>query len=93
MKLMTCPVNGPRSISEFAYGGELREMPDPATASDAVWADYVFNRNSLPGVKHEWWCHTPSGVWFIAVRDTSTDTITRTFLYEPRCLLQPERAA
>ena len=46
---MTCPVNGPRVISEFAYGGELRTMPDPATASDVVWADYVFNRNSVPG--------------------------------------------
>ena len=75
MKLMTCPVNGPRVISEFAYGGELRTMPDPAAASDAVWADYVFNRNSVPAVKQEWWCHTPSGVWFIAERDTATDTI------------------
>ena len=44
MKLMTCPINGPRSISEFAYGGEMREMPDPAAVSDEAWADYVFNR-------------------------------------------------
>jgi len=93
MKIMTCPINGPRAISEFAYGGEVRQMPDPSATSDAAWADYVFNRNSLPGVKQEWWCHTPSGVWFIAERDTSTDTIQRTFLYEPRILLQPERAA
>jgi sarcosine oxidase subunit delta len=81
MKLMTCPINGPRVITEFAYGGEVRSMPDPEKADDAAWADYVFNRNSLPAVKAEWWCHTPSGVWFIAERDTATDTILRTSLY------------
>jgi sarcosine oxidase subunit delta len=78
---MTCPINGARAISEFAYGGELRAEPDPDGADDAVWADYVFNRNSLPSVKQEWWCHTPSGVWFIAERDTATDSIQRTYLY------------
>ena len=38
-------------ISEFAYGGEVRPMPDPATATDDDWADYVFNRNGAPGVQ------------------------------------------
>jgi sarcosine oxidase, subunit delta len=83
MKLMTCPINGRRAISEFACGGELREMPDPGKASDQAWADYVFNRSSVPGVKKEWWCHTASGVWFIAERDTTSDTILRTYLYSP----------
>ena len=90
---MSCPINGRRAISEFAYGGELRQMPDPATASDQVWADYVFNRSGVPGVKKEWWCHTPSGVWFIAERDTTTDTILRTYLYGPAALARPESAA
>lgn len=93
MKLMTCPVNGPRAISEFAYGGELREAPDPDTASDAVWTDYVFNRNGAPGIRKEWWCHTPSGVWFIAERDTRTDTIHRTYLYLPERQSQQGQAA
>ncbi|HEY1874314.1 MAG TPA: sarcosine oxidase subunit delta [Steroidobacteraceae bacterium] len=92
MKLMTCPINGRRAISEFAYGGELREMPDPAAASDQAWADYVFNRSGVPGVKQEWWCHTPSGVWFIAERDTMTDTILRTYLYQSPAA-RPEPAA
>jgi len=82
MKLMTCPINGARAISEFAYGGELRVMPDPKRASDAQWADYVFNRDCRPAVKLEWWCHTPSGVWFIAQRDTASDTILSTYLYQ-----------
>jgi sarcosine oxidase subunit delta len=80
MKLLTCPLNGPRPISEFVYGGEVRPMPDPDTCSDAEWSDYVFNRSGVAGVKREWWCHAPSGVWFLAERDTTTDTIRRTFL-------------
>jgi len=83
MKILTCPVNGPRPLSEFSYGGELREMPDPASASDELWADYVFNRSSVPGVKLEWWCHTPSGVWFLAERDSGSDLVSRTFMYAP----------
>ncbi len=79
---MTCPVNGARAISEFAYAGELRAIPDAATASDADWADFVFNRNGVAAVKKEWWCHTPSGVWFIAERDTANDQVLRTYLYE-----------
>lgn len=81
MKILTCPINGPRPVSEFVCGGELRQAPDPAQATDAEWTDYVFNRNSVPGVKREWWCHTASGVWFIAERDTESDSVLRTFLY------------
>lgn len=81
MKLIPCPVNGERPVSEFACWGEVRPMPDPQTADDVVWADYVFHRNSVPTVKQEWWCHTPSNTWFIAERNTQTDEILRTFLY------------
>ena len=81
MKIMPCPLNGPRPIQEFQYGGELRDMPDPLQASDDQWADYVFNRSGEPGVKPEWWYHVPSGTWFIAERDNVTDEILRTYLY------------
>jgi sarcosine oxidase subunit delta len=80
MKLMPCPVNGPRPVSEFQYGGELRDAPDPAACTDALWAEYVFNRNGSPGVKREWWCHIPSNCWFIAERDTAADRVLRTWL-------------
>lgn len=82
MKILTCPINGPRPITEFTYGGEYRPMPDPHTASDAAWADYVFNRNGGPGMKWEWWCHTPSTTWFIAERDTVRDVVMRSFLFD-----------
>jgi sarcosine oxidase subunit delta len=81
MKLMTCPINGTRSISEFVYGGEYREMPDPNTADDMTWAAYVFYRDNVPGIKKEWWCHAPSNTWFIAERNTLTDEVIQTYLY------------
>jgi sarcosine oxidase subunit delta len=79
MKLMTCPLNGPRNISEFACGGELIEGADPRTLSDEAWADLVFLSNNTAGVVREWWCHVPSSYWFIAERNTLTDEIVRTY--------------
>ncbi len=86
MKLMTCPVNGTRPVSEFVCWGEHREMPHSAmphsaSVTDDAWADYVFNRSGAPGVKREWWCHVPSGIWFIAERDTLADRVLRTYLW------------
>ncbi len=78
---MPCPINGPRPIAEFVYGGEVRDMPDPQTCTDAQWADYVFNRSGIPDVKKEWWYHTPSGTWFVAERDVSQDRVLRTYLW------------
>ena len=68
MKILRCPINGPRPVSEFFYWGEIRAMPDPDTATDDQWADYVFNRNGAPGIKKEWWYHMPSGVWRVVCR-------------------------
>jgi sarcosine oxidase subunit delta len=81
VKVLNCPINGTRSIQEFAYGGEYREMPDPDTATDAEWTDYVYNRGGGPGVQREWWNHIASGTWFIAERDNETDDIKKTYLY------------
>ena len=79
MKIMTCPLNGPRNISEFAWGGEVKAMPDPMTCSDDEWAEYVFLENNTAGVVREWWCHLPTSYWFIAERNTLTDEILRTY--------------
>ncbi|MEI8610312.1 sarcosine oxidase subunit delta [Enterovibrio sp. Hal110] len=38
---MPCPLNGPRNISEFVYGGEVKAMPDHKNCSDKAWAEYV----------------------------------------------------
>lgn len=79
MKQMRCPLNGVRPVSEFAYGGEVRAMPDPDTCSDDDWTAYVFNRSGIPAVKREWWCHIASGYWFIAERDTARDIVIGTY--------------
>jgi sarcosine oxidase subunit delta len=79
MKILNCPLNGPRNISEFAWGGEVKDMPDPARCSDADWADYVFIENNTAGVIREWWCHVPTSFWFIAERNTVTDEVIRTY--------------
>lgn len=79
MKIMTCPLNGPRNIAEFVYGGEVVAMPDPNGSTDVEWADYVFLEENRAGVVREWWCHAPTSFWFIAERDTVRDEILRTY--------------
>ncbi len=82
MKILTCPVNGPRPIQEFSYGGEVRAMPDPKGADDEEWADYIFNRSGEPGIQREWWYHIASSTWFVAEHDTLSDEFIRTYLWE-----------
>jgi len=81
MKLLNCPMNGVRPLSEFLFGGEYREMPNPDTSSDLEWASYVHYRNNAPCIKKEWWYHSPSGTWFIAERNTLSDEVLATYLY------------
>jgi len=56
-------------------------MPDPNAVTDEGWAEYVFFRDGVAGIKKEWWYHVPSGVWFIAERDTAADIVLRTYLF------------
>jgi sarcosine oxidase subunit delta len=79
MKLLTCPLNGPRNISEFTYGGEYHPMPDPNTADSRAWAEHVFFHDNAAGIVTEWWCHTASSFWFLAERNTISDEVVRTF--------------
>jgi sarcosine oxidase subunit delta len=81
MKIMTCPLNGPRNISEFAYGGEVKARPAPEAAA-ADWARYVYIERNRAGIVHEWWLHLPTAFWFIAERDTLSDRILRTMTVE-----------
>ncbi|MCO4812048.1 MAG: sarcosine oxidase subunit delta [Gammaproteobacteria bacterium] len=79
MKILICPLNGPRNISEFTYGGEYHPLADPQKSNDRAWADYVFFHDNHAGIVIEWWCHTASSYWFLAERDTRTDNVVRTF--------------
>ena len=79
MKIMTCPLNGPRSISEFVCFGEVAVMPEPNRTGDDDWADFVWMSNNTLGIVREWWCHAATNYWFIAERNTLTDEILRTY--------------
>ena len=79
MKLMNCPLNGPRNISEFICFGEVSTMPKPNEVSDDEWADFIWMSNNTAGVVQEWWCHTATAYWFIAERNTVTDEIVKTY--------------
>lgn len=79
MKILPCPLNGPRNVSEFVCFGEVAEPVDPNALDDAAWAEHVWSANNTAGVVREWWCHVPTSFWFIAERDTRTDEIVRTY--------------
>ena len=77
MKIIDCPLNGPRNAQEFICGGEVRQEPSQDAAIDD-WADFVFLENNLQGVVHEWWCHVATSYWFIVTRNTATEEIIAT---------------
>ena len=79
MKIMNCPLNGPRNVSEFVWGGEVKPMPDDSKLTDRQSAEHVFLENNTAGVVREWWCHVPTSYWFIAERNTVTDEIVKTY--------------
>jgi sarcosine oxidase subunit delta len=79
MKLLTCPMNGPRNIEEFESFGPLKSEPDPAATTDDEWARQLFRVDNRPRVIVEWWRHAPSNYFFLAERDIVTNTILRTF--------------
>jgi sarcosine oxidase subunit delta len=78
MKIMPCPLNGPRNISEFVCLGEVKQVPPPVAPAEA-WADFVFVERNPAGVVQEWWCHVATNYIFIAERDTLSDTILKTY--------------
>ena len=82
MKIMHCPLNGPRNIAEFVCGGEVRDMPDTDACSDTEWARHVFMTDNPAGEVTEWWLHLPTSFWFIARRDTITDEILETMMVQ-----------
>ena len=81
MLLIPCPHCGPRPEVEFRCGGEAHvRRPDPATATDAEWADYLFNRKNPKGVCLERWHHAHGCQrWFNVARHTVNDAFLATY--------------
>ena len=80
MKILTCPMNGPRNINEFQSFGPVRDHLDPDTTSDADWSRGLFRAENRRGVVVEWWRHVPSNLFFLAERDIVSNVIVRTYL-------------
>jgi sarcosine oxidase subunit delta len=80
MKMLTCPMNGPRNIDEFQSFGPVREALDPELTDDATWSRHLFAAENRKGIVVEWWRHVPSNLFFLAERDLVTNEVIRTYL-------------
>ena len=77
MKILVCPLDGPRPVSEFAYGGEVRGPRSGHLQRRRVERPCVQPLRRA-AIKYEWRCHLASGFWFIAERDTLRDAVIAT---------------
>jgi sarcosine oxidase subunit delta len=73
MKYVEFPNLGLRPSSEFVVAGVVD--PEPADLDGISPGAWVFDRESLPMRRTEWWYHTPSQLWFTVERDTASDEI------------------
>jgi sarcosine oxidase subunit delta len=72
--LVPCPNCGPRSAEEFTFGGETSPRPPPGAPREAL-SRYLYYRTNPAGTQVEWWYHRDGcQQWFVAVRDTRTNT-------------------
>lgn len=85
MLLLECPNCGQRNVIEFRYGGEVNPRPkDPTRLPDDEWAAFLYLRHNVAGQQTEWWYHRVGcGLWFLAERDTVTNRVSRTYVWQP----------
>ena len=72
MQLFPCPFCGPRSESEFHFGGDAgNHRPEGfRTVTDGEWTAYLYERNNPRGAADEIWMHMTCGEVFRMQRDT-----------------------
>ena len=77
--IISCPYCGPRDMVEFAYQGDGgRTRPDPASADQAAWNAYVYDRPNPMGEHREVWQHSGGCRAHMAVvRNTLTHDVLR----------------
>ena len=72
-----CPICGERDRREFYYQGDALALnrPDP-DAGDAVWNDYIHNRDNPAGVTSDLWHHEAGcSNWLDVTRNTVTHEV------------------
>ncbi len=78
MLLIPCPWCGPKPEIEFRHAGEahVARPADPASVSDAEWAEFLYARTNKKGRYAERWRHVHGcGRFFNCIRDTVSDRI------------------
>jgi sarcosine oxidase, subunit delta len=74
MILVPCPYCGSRNASEFRWLGEVRERPEPASATLTQWRHYLYMRRNVAGWSRERWFHRAGcGRYFVVERNTVTN--------------------
>ena len=64
---------------DFRMGGEVLTRPGK-DASQPERVQYYYFRKNEAGLQQEWWYHKfGCRQWFLAVRDTRTNQVLRTF--------------
>ncbi len=77
-----CPKCGERDLKEFYYQGDALALgrPDP-DADEALWNDYLHNRDNPSGVREDLWYHEAGcSAWIVVTRNTATHEILKTEL-------------
>ena len=78
MFLIECPNCGPRSFTEYRFGGE--RLARPGNGAGREWVHYLYARQNKLGVQTEWWYHRMGCQrWFLARRHTQTNEVLETF--------------
>ena len=81
--LLECPYCGERDVNEFRLQGEVTRRP-PERPTLRELSDYVYFRDNVAGIQREWWYHRAGcGIWFVAERDTRTNTVLKTEVPPP----------
>lgn len=76
MQLFPCPFCGPRSESEFHFGGDYgNTRPEGAGVTAQAWFSYLSLRNNPKGAASEVWMHMTCGELFRMERDTVSHVI------------------
>jgi len=76
MLRIPCPYCGVRDEDEFRWGGQSHITRPGLDSTEAVWADYLFNRDNQKGIQYERWLHAfGCGRWFNLARHTVTHEI------------------
>ncbi|NGN40404.1 sarcosine oxidase subunit delta [Mesorhizobium sp. CGMCC 1.15528] len=76
MQLFPCPFCGPRSESEFHFGGDFGNLrPEGSDVSASEWSAYLHLRANPKGSSSEVWMHMTCGELFRMDRNTVDNTV------------------